>query len=147
MSKPELGKTETRVEQADARAREIERQMTDEERFSLIISLSGATGLLGGMRDKRYPEDAPLTAGYTPGVPRLGQVDGDAQTAVAHVRMAPEVLDDLRPLGLAAVRAEAELVLHSSATRAAGSHRPRSMPPPVSGQANGPAHVADPLMA
>src|SRR5262252_6776702 len=72
MSKPELGKTETRVEQADARAREIERQMTDEERFSLIISLSGATGLLGGVRDKRYPEDAPLTAGYTPGVPRLG---------------------------------------------------------------------------
>ena len=72
MSKPELAKTETRVEQADARAREIERQMTAEERFSLIISLSGATGLLGGVRDKRYPEDAPLTAGYTPGVPRLG---------------------------------------------------------------------------
>jgi beta-glucosidase len=57
---------------ADIRARETEQQMTDDERFSLIISLSGATRFTGGVRDKRYPADAPLTAGYTPGVPRLG---------------------------------------------------------------------------
>lgn len=60
------------VTDADRRAVETERQMTDDERFALIISLSGATRFSGGVRDQRYPEDAPLTAGYTPGVPRLG---------------------------------------------------------------------------
>jgi glycine cleavage system aminomethyltransferase T len=60
------------VTHADRRAVETERQMTDDERFALIISLSGATRFSGGVRDQRYPEDAPLTAGYTPGVPRLG---------------------------------------------------------------------------
>src|ERR687885_769748 len=52
----------------DERARETEAKMTDDERFSLIISLSGAPLV----DDKRYPKDAPRTAGYTPGVPRLG---------------------------------------------------------------------------
>ena len=47
---------------ADRRADETERQMTDDERFALIISLSGATRFSGGVRDQRYPEDAPLTA-------------------------------------------------------------------------------------
>ena len=60
------------VTDADRRAVETERQMTDDERFALIISLSSATRFRGGVRDQRYPEDAPLTAGYTPGVPRLG---------------------------------------------------------------------------
>ena len=56
---------------ADERAHAVEEQMADDERFAMIISL-GATRVTGGVRDKRYPEDAPLTAGYTPGVPRLG---------------------------------------------------------------------------
>lgn len=56
----------------DERARQTESQMTDDERFSLLVSPSGATRFTGGVRDKRYPNDVPLTAGYTPGVPRLG---------------------------------------------------------------------------
>ena len=47
----------------DERARATEEQMSDDERFSLLISLSGATRFTGGVRDKRYPEDVPLTAG------------------------------------------------------------------------------------
>ena len=46
--------------------------MTDDERFSMIISIGGATRFTGGVRDKRDPNNAPLTGGYTPGVPRLG---------------------------------------------------------------------------
>src|SRR5215467_13739930 len=58
---------------ADLRAREVEEQMTDEERFSLIISLLGAVPSLGVPRDERIPEDVNnMSAGYTPGVPRLG---------------------------------------------------------------------------
>src|SRR5215467_4194999 len=58
---------------ADIRAREVEEQMTDEERFSLIISLLGAVPSLGVPRDERIPEDVTnISAGYTPGVPRLG---------------------------------------------------------------------------
>jgi beta-glucosidase len=58
----------------DARAREIEQQMTDDERFSLIISVFGFTGsALSKTRDPRIPEDVKnMSAGYTPGVPRLG---------------------------------------------------------------------------
>jgi len=44
--------------------------MTDEERFSLIISVIGATRLTA--RDRRIPEGVAMSAGYTPGVPRLG---------------------------------------------------------------------------
>jgi beta-glucosidase len=59
---------------ADERAREIERQMTDDERFSLIISMLGhVPGGFAGARDARIPEDVKnVSAGYTPGVPRLG---------------------------------------------------------------------------
>ena len=56
----------------DVRARETEQQMTDDERFALIISVLGATGGITKVRDKRIPEDVPMSAGYTPGVPRLG---------------------------------------------------------------------------
>jgi beta-glucosidase len=57
----------------DERAREIEQQMTDEERFSLLISLIGPVPSIGVPRDPRIPEDVKNTsAGYTPGIPRLG---------------------------------------------------------------------------
>src|SRR5690606_20559955 len=62
---------------ADARAREVEQQMTDDERFSLIISIFGyipgsVVGTAGG-RDARIPADVTnMSAGYTPGIPRLG---------------------------------------------------------------------------
>lgn len=78
---------------ADVRARETEQKMTDDERFSLIISLSGATRFTGGVRDKRYPEDAPLTAGYSPGVPRLGVpalLSSDASMGVTNPGFRPD---------------------------------------------------------
>ena len=61
------------------------------------------------------------------GVLRLGEVNRDAEAAVAYVRVALEVLDDLRALRLAAVWTEAELVLHFSPTRAAARQRHRSL--------------------
>ena len=61
------------TEDVDARAREVEQQMTDDERFAMIISVLGPTGGVTKERDKRIPEDVKnLSAGYTPGVPRLG---------------------------------------------------------------------------
>jgi beta-glucosidase len=58
---------------ADARARQVEEQMTDDERFSLVISLVGAVPAVGVPRDKRIPDEVRnMSAGYTPGVPRLG---------------------------------------------------------------------------
>jgi hypothetical protein len=57
----------------DERAREVEQKMSDDERSSLIISLIGAVPLSGLPRDKRIPEDATnMSAGHTPGIPRLG---------------------------------------------------------------------------
>src|SRR5262249_23906551 len=58
---------------ADARARETEQKMTDDERFALVISLLGPVPALGVPRDKRIPESMKNTsAGYTPGIARLG---------------------------------------------------------------------------
>lgn len=56
---------------ADERAREVEQQMSDEERFSLLVSVMGVNSVLP-VRDKRIPEGVPMSAGYVPGVPRLG---------------------------------------------------------------------------
>jgi hypothetical protein len=55
---------------ADARARDTEQQMTDDERFSLLISLLGAGGSMP--RDPRLPKGIKMSAGYTAGIPRLG---------------------------------------------------------------------------
>jgi beta-glucosidase len=73
IARDQLKESEASSSSADARAREIEQQMTDEERFSLITSLIGAVPSIGVPRDKRIPEDVNnMSAGYTPGVPRLG---------------------------------------------------------------------------
>ena len=56
---------------ADVRAREIETQMTDDERFSLLVGVMGA-GELWPLRDDRIPPGVPMSAGYVPGIPRLG---------------------------------------------------------------------------
>ncbi len=45
--------------------------MTDDERFSLLVSVMGANTTIGE-RDPRIPDDVPMSAGYVPGVPRLG---------------------------------------------------------------------------
>src|SRR5262245_51642370 len=55
----------------DERARDTEQKMTDDERFSLIISLLGPASLVP--RDPRIPADVKnVSAGYTSGIPRLG---------------------------------------------------------------------------
>jgi beta-glucosidase len=59
------------VEDADRRAHETERQMTDEERFSLLVSVMGAN-IFNPVRDDRIPAAVSPSAGYVPGVPRLG---------------------------------------------------------------------------
>src|SRR5262245_23606459 len=57
----------------DARARATEAKMTDDERFALVISLLGPVPSLGVPRDTRIPESMKNTsAGYTPGIARLG---------------------------------------------------------------------------
>jgi beta-glucosidase len=56
----------------DVRAKETEKKMTDAERFGMITSVIGSVPGLGFPRDKRIPEGVSMSAGYTPGVPRLG---------------------------------------------------------------------------
>lgn len=56
---------------ADARAREVEAQLTDDERFALIVGVMGA-GELWPLRDERIPPGVPMSAGYVPGIDRLG---------------------------------------------------------------------------
>ena len=59
------------LDNADARARDFESQLTDDERFSLLVAVMGA-GDLWPLRDERIPPDVPMSAGYVPGIPRLG---------------------------------------------------------------------------
>jgi beta-glucosidase len=92
-SSADLSRHTSERAKADARARETEQQMTDDERFAMVISLSGAIRFTGGVRDKRYPDDAPLTAGYTPGVPRLGVpalLSSDASMGVTNPNFRPD---------------------------------------------------------
>src|SRR6185436_3010525 len=56
--------------EADVRARETERQMTDDERFSLLFSLMPIN--IDGTRNSRVPNDVVPISGYAAGVPRLG---------------------------------------------------------------------------
>src|SRR3954466_3638062 len=45
--------------------------MTDEERFSLLVSVMGTNDVVQE-RDERIPADVPMSAGYVPGIERLG---------------------------------------------------------------------------
>ncbi len=45
--------------------------MTDDERFSLLVGVMGA-GESWPLHDERIPPGVPMSAGYVPGVPRLG---------------------------------------------------------------------------
>jgi len=67
----ETGYSATKDSLADVRAREVEQQMTDDERFSLLVSVMGTNDVVL-IRDERIPEGTPMSAGYVPGVPRLG---------------------------------------------------------------------------
>jgi beta-glucosidase len=53
----------------DAKAQQTERQMTDDERFSMLISVMGKN-INVPVRDERIPKGIPMSAGYAPGVPR-----------------------------------------------------------------------------
>ena len=78
---------------AGVRATEIEAQMTDDERFALIISLIGAVPSIGVPRDARIPDGVNMSAGYTPGVPRLGipaLQSSDASMGVTNPGYRPE---------------------------------------------------------
>jgi beta-glucosidase len=56
---------------ADERAQETEARMTDDERFALLVSVMG-TNLVITERDARIPDGVPMSAGYVPGLERLG---------------------------------------------------------------------------
>ncbi len=56
---------------ADARAREVESKLTDDERFALLVSVMGTNDMVP-VQDERIPDGTPMSAGYVPGVPRLG---------------------------------------------------------------------------
>src|SRR5215468_11673531 len=59
---------------AEAKARETEAKMTDDERFGLIKNLM-VVNFKTRKRDERVPADIAQLAGWTPGVPRLGVPD------------------------------------------------------------------------
>jgi beta-glucosidase len=56
---------------ADTRARETEERLTDDERFSLLVSVMGTSPAIE-VKDERIPDGVPMSAGFVPGVPRLG---------------------------------------------------------------------------
>ncbi len=87
----------------DTRAREIEAEMTDDERFSLLASVMGANELLP-VRDERIPADVPMSAGYVPGIARLGVpalLMTDASLGVTNPGYRPGDTATALPAGLA----------------------------------------------
>jgi beta-glucosidase len=88
---------------ADRKAREIEQQMTDDERFSLLVSVMGKNDVIP-VRDDRIPEGTPMSAGYVPGVPRLGvpaQLMSDASLGVTNPGYRPGDTATALPAGIA----------------------------------------------
>jgi beta-glucosidase len=87
----------------DTRAREVESQMTDDERFSLLVAVMGA-GELWPVRDERIPPGVPMSAGYVPGIPRLGVpalLMSDAGLGVTNPGFRPGDTATALPAGLA----------------------------------------------
>jgi beta-glucosidase len=88
---------------ADERARETEAQMTDDERFSLLVSVMGTNDVVRE-RDERIPEDVPMSAGYVPGVERLGVpplLMSDASLGVTNPGYRPGDTATALPAGIA----------------------------------------------
>ncbi len=52
----------------DTRARDVESQMTDDERFTLLVAVMGRSELWP-LPDDRIPPGTPMSAGYVPGIP------------------------------------------------------------------------------
>jgi beta-glucosidase len=87
----------------DARAREVEARMTDDERFSLIVGVMGA-GELWPRHDERIPPGVPMCAGYVPGIARLGVpalLMSDAGLGVTNPGYRPGDTATALPAGLA----------------------------------------------
>ncbi|MEE6135806.1 beta-glucosidase [Mycobacterium sp. 050128] len=59
------------LDDPDDRARDVESRMTDDERFTLLVAVMG-TSQLWPLPDDRIPPGTPMSAGYVPGIPRLG---------------------------------------------------------------------------
>ncbi|MDT5119518.1 MAG: beta-glucosidase [Mycobacterium sp.] len=59
------------LDDPDVRARDIESRMTDDERFALLVAVMGVSELWP-LPDDRIPPSVPMSAGYVPGIPRLG---------------------------------------------------------------------------
>ncbi|WP_208619733.1 beta-glucosidase [Mycobacterium scrofulaceum] len=90
-------------EDAGARAREVEARLTDDERFSLLVGVMGA-GEMWSVRDERIPPDVPMSAGYVPGIPRLGipaLLMSDAGLGVTNPGYRPGDTATALPAGLA----------------------------------------------
>src|SRR5215472_17402244 len=88
---------------ADLRARAVEEQMTDEERFSLLVSVMGVNDVVT-VRDERIPEGVPMSAGYVPGVARLGippLLMSDASLGVTNPGYRPGDTATALPAGIA----------------------------------------------
>ena len=88
---------------ADHRARNVEAQMTDDERFSLLLGVMGG-GEMWPLRDERIPPGVPMSAGYVPGVPRLGVpalLMSDAGLGVTNPGFRPGDTATALPAGLA----------------------------------------------
>src|SRR5690606_34510329 len=60
------------MDSPDARAAATEQQMTDDERFGMIISIMGHAPISVLPPDPRVKDIENQSAGYTPGIPRLG---------------------------------------------------------------------------
>ena len=87
----------------DQRAAEVESQMTDAERFSLLVGVMGASDVWP-VRDERIPPDVPMCAGYVSGVPRLGVpalLMSDAGLGVTNPGYRPGDTATALPAGLA----------------------------------------------
>ncbi len=87
----------------DVRAREIETQMTDDERFSLLVGVMGA-GEMWPLRDERIPPGVPMSTGYVPGIDRLGVpalLMSDAGLGVTNPGFRPGDTATALPAGLA----------------------------------------------
>ncbi len=87
----------------DARARDVESRLTDDERFSLLASVMGA-GEMWPLRDERIPPGVPMSAGYVPGIPRLGVpalLMSDAGLGVTNPGFRPGDTATALPAGLA----------------------------------------------
>ena len=77
--------------------------MTDEERFSLLVSVMGTNDVVVD-RDERIPEGVPMSAGYVPGVERLGVpplLMSDASLGVTNPGYRPGDTATALPAGIA----------------------------------------------